>query len=89
MNQKPQPHDPWTGTEPGIAFPGWNAVASSLVRWRTLPGGPAFLRNGLLAREELLQRDDQPAERKAWYAFEHELFMQAIAGTLDPAQVTL
>lgn len=78
------PVDPWTGVEPGIAHPGWVAVAQGLARWLAAPGGHAFLKNGLLAREELLQRTDLDPERRAWYAWERELYAQALTGKLQP-----
>lgn len=67
--------DALTGVEPGLAFPGWTRIQADLARW--MQRCPAFVRNGLAAREELLA-GDLPEDKRAWYAAERELFLHAL-----------
>lgn len=71
--------DPWTGVEPGLAHPGWSAIVHRLTRWKAR--SPAFLENGIKARDEILAQPDLPDDRREWYAFERELYVQVLHGS--------
>ncbi len=77
--------DPWTNVERGVAHPGYAAVARSLDRWRAK--SPAFLRNGVAAREEILADPLLEDDKAAVYAFERELYLQALHAPLSPSSI--